>query len=766
MTKDWFTRRGGEGLVRGLWRRRRAGRRGLPATTLAPAIERLDARIALAADAFAGAPRDFVAFAGLTAFVAEDKAAGRELWVTDGTATGTRLLKDVNPGKASSDPAELTVVGSTLYFAADNGVDGRELWKSDGTPAGTVLVKDIRPGKEMVYDWQVNKEVERNAWSEPQGLMEFGGKVFFAADDGVHGFELWASDGTSQGTTLVKDIDPQSSFGESGDMANSGVPAFVVGGRLMVRSFGGLWASDGTEAGTVRVSDVTLYADWGKGNRVAHARLGDKVVFAGNDGSGNAGQPWITDGTEADTALIATITTPSDTPPSYWGAPPEGFAAAGSVVYFSADDGVHGSELWRTDGTAAGTTMIKDIATGTSTGWDNEPRPESSYPSGIVPFAGGILFTAEDGVNGGELWKSDGTAAGTVLVKDLVPGSAKNPSFPLYGPARYPLSGYPSGITPYNDSFYFLAKSGNQLWKTDGTTTGTVLVKDVDGPGNGSGGSGSYGALAVLNGALLFSADSKTTGDGLWTSDGTTAGTVRMRDLAPRVTSVVAPVAGTRKIGDTIAFQVEYSEPVTVTGKPAVPITVGNRALFAVYQAGSGTKTLSFSYTVAPGLTDTDGITAGPSLVAPGGATIRNAFRTAARRDLALPSLAGVLVDAVAPAVASVTPPANGDYKAGDVLAFVVTFTKGVVVTGTPSLELTIGTVKRQAVCVSQPTAGSMRFEYRILASDPADTNGIGLGKSIVLGGGSIRDAVGNGANLTLKLPALAKVRVVKPLVT
>ena len=143
------------------------------------------------------------------------------------------------------------------------------------------------------------------------------------------------------------------------------------------------------------------------------------MVFAGNDGSGNAGQPWITDGTEAGTALIATITTPSDTPPTYWGAPPEGFTAAGSVVYFTADDGVHGSELWRTDGTAAGTTMIKDIATGTFTGWDNEPRPESSYPSGIVPFAGGILFTAEDGVNGGELWKSDGTAAGTYLLTVL-----------------------------------------------------------------------------------------------------------------------------------------------------------------------------------------------------------------------------------------------------------------------------------------------------------------------------------------------------------
>ena len=164
---------------------------------------------------------------------------------------------------------------------------------------------------------------------------------------------------------------------------------------------------------------------------------------------------------------------------------------------------------------------------------------------------------------------------------------------------------------------------------------------------------------------------------------------------------------------------------------------------------------------VASGLVDTDGIVAGSKILAPPGATIRNAFRTPARTDLVLPALTGVLVDAVAPAVASVTPPANGDYKAGDVLAFVVTFTKGIVVTGSPSLEVTIGNVKRQVAFVSQPTVGSARFEYQLQASDPVDLNGIALSKSIILGGGSIRDAVGNAASLVLKVPALAKVRVV-----
>ena len=104
------------------------------------------------------------------------------------------MLRDINLGAADSSPGELTNVNGMLFFTADDGVNGRELWKSDGTAAGTVLVEDIRLGA--------------GNSSLPSQLTNVNGVLFFTADDGVNGRELWKSDGTAAGTVLVKDISP------------------------------------------------------------------------------------------------------------------------------------------------------------------------------------------------------------------------------------------------------------------------------------------------------------------------------------------------------------------------------------------------------------------------------------------------------------------------------------------------------------------------------------------------------------------------------
>ena len=79
-------------------------------------------------------------------FKADDGTNGVELWKSDGTASGTVMVKDINSGSGSSSPDRLTAVGNTLYFQANDGTNGYELWKSDGTASSTVMVKDIDSG--------------------------------------------------------------------------------------------------------------------------------------------------------------------------------------------------------------------------------------------------------------------------------------------------------------------------------------------------------------------------------------------------------------------------------------------------------------------------------------------------------------------------------------------------------------------------------------------------------------------------------------------
>src|SRR4029077_2524408 len=133
------------------------------------------------------------------------------------------------------------------------------------------------------------------------------------------------------------------------------------------------------------------------------------------------------------------------------GPSPNNLAAVGGTLFFAANDGDRGRELWKRDRTGAGTVLVKDINPGSSYGF-----PVGSYPHYLTDVGGTLFFAANDGTNSLELWKSDGSAAGTVLVKDINPGGGNNGSLP-------------NELTNVNGTLYFsvfVPASGIELWKS------------------------------------------------------------------------------------------------------------------------------------------------------------------------------------------------------------------------------------------------------------------------------------------------------------
>ncbi|MCM5680003.1 DUF4347 domain-containing protein [Schlegelella sp. S2-27] len=268
----------------------------------------------------------------------------------------------------------------------------------------------------------------------------------------------------------------------------------------------------------------------------------------------------------------------------------------------------------------------------------------------------------------------------------------------------------------------------------------------------------STGALA-LNGATLRNA---TDDDAVLTLPATGGANsiagqhnLIIDGVAPTVGSVSVPADGTYVAGQNLDFTVNFGEAVTVDttgGTPRIAITLDTGGtVYASYLAGSGTSALSFRYTVQSGHLDSNGIALGGSIDANGG-TLRDAVGNTANLALnGVGATTGVQVDAVVPAVASVSVPASGHYNAGDVLSFSVNASEAVVVDttgGTPRLVLDIGGVTRHASYVSGSGSSGLVFEYTVQAGD-TDANGIAV-SSLQANGGTLRDAAGNSLNVAL----------------
>ena len=490
-------------------------------------------------------PDEFVQFGGRLVFAADDGISGRELWVSDGTSAGTTLLADINPGAAGSNPNNLftangalyffatdatgvsrfmrlasiganvevlaalspqplsliyactqgnsAVLGKQIFFPANDGQSGLELWTSDGTAAGTHLVADIAAGSSDSY---------------PCNLTVFNSRLFFSAV-GPAGYELWSTDGSTAGTAQVADINP-------GPLSSYAYYLTVFNGALYFAADDGvhgteLWKSDGTAAGTTLVADVVPGSDasYPVPLGMLNGKLLFEVMIPSQTTIGYVGQLWTTDGTANGTTQLAAAASSFVANPM----------TNGKQVFYAGQDSA-GVEPWVSDGTAAGTHLLKDINTA-----------GDSNPSWFENFNGITLFEITDLASGEQLWRTDGTAAGTLLVAAISPQPI--PVFPPT-PALHRLT--------IGQKFFFSAVDramGTELFALtnnapvavpdtasstdDATVTVDVLANDTDADGTLDAGSiqigtnAAHGNAVVVSGAVVYTPSSGFSGSDSFT---------------------------------------------------------------------------------------------------------------------------------------------------------------------------------------------------------------------------------------------------------
>ena len=600
-------------------------------------------------------------------FVPDSQPQGRELWTSDGTAVGTGIVVDIHPD-GDSDPQGLFADGGKLYFSAEGGT-GRELWVAEGATATRLL--DV------------------SACANPRNFVSFNGLVYFTATDQSDAAdELWSTDGTTANTRMVFDLRDSLPVGDVPDGVTDGTRLWFAASNG-TGGENGLWISDGTAAGTKLVCAVCT-------NPEQFTPLGDgRCVFAAATRPGHR-ELWISDGTPAGTRVLDSVGSFDD------GIDPRDIVVDDGRVFFighyGSDDGlfvcndsmtgfealtyantlghllsfdgrlwfVQGEdELWSTDGTVGNTSLqVADdgsslAVTGTFQGllyfiqnhrlWATDGSGGTFQISGAYLGSSGgspglavggllvfSLFTSSYGI---EPWVTDGTDAGTQLLKNLVPGTQGDPiefvrfdanHALIWQPARETLwitdataagtmqlrpRGVFSRPVSYGAQWFFRGNDDStdnfdvELWVTDGTLPGTGRVHDV------ADGAMSSDALPIgeLSGRLWFGATTHEAGAGLWSTTGGASPTLEKAiGVSDGGGSTIADLTAWTQRAWFTAQRTEFSgrnlwrsdgtdaSTIRVTGRDLVqPAAINNLCAFGNGEAGFTTNSGTSSQEVA-----------------------------------------------------------------------------------------------------------------------------------------------------------------------
>lgn len=416
-------------------------------------------------------------------------AYGDELWATDGTDAGTVMIKDINPDVSGSNIQVLASMNGLAYFNAENAEYGRELWVTDGTTTGTGMVKDINPGPEGI--------------GFGFAMIKNNGILYLIINDMIHGHELWRTDGTEAGTWMVKDINQNINiYGASSICTNEAQQFVNVGNSILFTAFDGvngygLWKSDGTETGTQMLALMDTSQYWFGGGSNFY-KFNDKFFL--NNGTSN--KLWVTDGSVNGSSLIKNFKD------LYNGTGYINFEGSSilknAFIYKVKSNMGDSAALWKTDIINYETKQFFKDSTSVDRNISLLPKFNFYLTAWIHPFSyydsttmNGKLFMTSLNVNGNnKLWITDGETV--TYLKDF--------KWATYEPFYYRYT---------SDGFYFAADDsfyGNELWKSDGTVSGTSLYNDIN-----LGLTSSYPIFGVVyNGQQYFNADDGDNSNGYY----------------------------------------------------------------------------------------------------------------------------------------------------------------------------------------------------------------------------------------------------------